>query len=695
MLANVTKQGPNARKLFSTNVLDPNRINTGGVRTDVGSGLDENNTVTVGVGKKTIAESDTRSLGNVSKVIIASGVQRIEERAFKNFESLEEVEINEGTEEISKAAFTGCKNLKKVKLPNSIRWIGKYAFQGCENLRTVDTTLTGDVCDNRAFEGCKNLDLGDAFKYTEIVDDDRFYMKDDNLKKILRNDLPLFGKYGPEEDDVQQRRMGNCWMMAAIASVAYMKPEFIKNMVRENPENHDLVDVTLHRELTNGIFKKEVYTLKKSVFRTNGDESLMSEPDDTIWVQMIEKAYSAYLAKGEERINYNNIRGGFNSKLDRSRGNPYKVMLGREAKSEYSSLGLIENQEKLFNRIRNALNDGRPLGYCAKHFSRPVKDIDGYDVVGWHAYTLIDAYKKDGRYYIALRNTWGRNWDSANEFDAATLRHAYITVDLEEATKSFFSISNLGPKEDEPIPYPNYLMDESEGGSEDKAVIGKGKEVIRFVDTQSLKRAVQVTVEEGVQKIGEAAFSDFRNLRKISMPGSIEEIGKYAFVECRNLEELELGEGIKEIGDEAFLNCNGLKKISIPGSVEKIGKDIFDNCDNLEEVELREGIREFKYSNCKSLKKISIPGSIVKIGGFAFADCESLEEVELNEGIKEISNFAFSERKRLRRVIIPKSVEKIGSFAFNGCINLEEAEIKNPNVQIGKNAFKGCKKLKK
>lgn len=831
MLENATKQGQNTSNPVSTDVSNTKDINVGNVKVNVGQKLDENGTVTVGVGKEKITEGDTRNLGNINKVIIANGVRKIERRAFENCENLEEVvlngdlgeisnyafkncgklrgmnlpgsirnigkhafygcenlnkmklgdgiietfsyalrdckglkeislsgsiktigwrafshfnslkkvEISDGTEKISRAAFISCKNLETVKLPNSIKWIGKYAFQNCKNLKTVDTTLKSDVCDEKAFKGCENLELGDAFKYTEIVDDDRFYMKKNNITKIDRNNLPIFGECGPDEGDIQQRGMGDCWMLAALASITYMEPGFIKNMIKENPENPNLVDVTLQRELTNGVFRKEVYTLKKSLFKANNGENVMSASPNTIWVQMIEKAYSAYLAKGKKMINYKNINGGGSGIK-----NAYKIVLGKEAKDIYSSCGLFTNTKKLFNKIKNALNHGIPLWYSNDsiikkimdyikcNIPEKVKDIDGDNVVSWHSYTLMDAYEKEGRYYIVLRNPWGHNWHSANTSDSKTVKSAYIIVDLEKATKGFFCISNLEFKEEK---YDDSL-------NEGKAVIKK--EIIRFVNTQNLKGANQITIEGGVQRVGESAFSDFKNLKRINIPGSVKKIGRSAFIGCENLEEVELNEGIKEIDVKAFFNCKNLKKITLPESVEKIGNGIFDHCENLEEVELKERIREipdgtffyckglkkirvmgeierigasafcsceslgeveingkikeiddYAFSDCKSLKKISISGNIEKIGKYAFSNCESLEEIELKEGIEEIPVCAFSNCKSLKKMSIPKSVERIEKFAFYNCENLEKVEIRNRMSQIFKVAFRGCKKLKK
>ena len=596
-----------------------------------------------------------KNCNNLKEITLPGSIQTIEGYAFKGLKGLERVRLGDGTTTISENAFRDCGNLKEISLPQSIRTIGKFAFRDCKNLIKVESSLNVNVCDKEAFKGCKKLDLSESFivdDYFEIIGDDRFYYKkNENDGKSLiiddKNELPLFGEYGPDESDVKQRSMGDCWLVAALASIAHYKPEVIKNMMQDNEDG--TVDVTLQRELIPGVFGKETYTVKKSVFKNKDSRSIMSGSGNTIWAQMIEKAYSAYLGKSKQSIDYNNIYGGGGGDKD-----PFKVILGKEAALGFFGIGL-RGEEQWFYKIKSALNKNTPLWY-AMSFLKSLKDIDGDKVESRHSYSIIDVYKRDSSYYMVLRNPWGKNYSGDK------VKSAYITVDLKEAVHGGFCISNL-----------DYFAKSDCADKDDQEgvkVIGQGREFITRGYAEGSSWANEVIIADSVKEIGNNAFDGFSSLKKIIIPGSMKKIGLHVFYGCENLEEIELKDGIKEISIEAFRNIKKLKTISIPGSVEKIEKCVFYGCENLEEIELKDGIKEisdYAFNNIKKLKTISIPGSVKKIGLHVFYSCENLEEIELKDGIKEISIEAFRNVKRLKTISIPGSVERIGSNVFAGC----------------------------
>ena len=619
----------------------------------------EENVAIIGEGKEIIKSKDAKNLKNASRIIIEDGVK-----------------------EIGKSAFSGFDNLKKISLPRSIQRIGKFAFKDCKNLIKVESYLNVNVCDKEAFKGCEKLDLSESFivdDYRENIEDGRFYYKKNkNGEKSLiinnKNSLPLFGEYGPDEEDIQQGEMGDCWLVAALASISHYRPDIIKNMLKDNEDG--TVDVTLQREFMPGIFRKEIYTVRKSIFKNRYGGDIMSASRDTIWVQMIEKAYAAYLAKGNQSVNYNGIFDG-----DQGDKIAYKAILGQKANNKYGCNILSGNKKGMFTRIKSSLDKGIPM-HCSVFDS--VKDTDGDEVHNHHAYSIMGAYKNNDKYYLRLRNPWGKN------YSGHVPKSAYITLELEKAIEIF----NLGPEDNKPAEGAenSAVQDDKEGLD----VIGRGREIIISRYAAGSSWASEIIIADGVREIGERAFNGFSSLKKITIPASVKKIGANAFRNCGSLTEVELNDGIKEISQLAFNRCTGLKRISIPGSVEKIGRFAFSECESLEEIELNDGIKEISdeaFRDIKGLKKISIPGSVKKIGVDAFFCCENLEEIELNDGIKEISVFAFSGCKSLKRISIPGSVEKIEKYAFFGCEGLEKVEIKNSATQIDERAFEYCKNL--
>ncbi len=411
-------------------------------------------TIKLPKGLQTIDEEAFSGCTSLKSINIPAGVKKIECGSFYYLKNLKNITLGDKLEEIEDCAFYGCENLKSISIPNTVKSIKKYAFANCKNLTKVNNFPKHAFCDKDAFMGCERLKLSNNFecgvKYKTIKDERFFYSDNNGKEESIRieqtKEIPLFSKDGPNMSDVQQGYMGDCWLLAALASIVNTRPEIIKNMVVENPKDNT-VDVTLQRELEPGIFIKEVYKVEKSLFQIREGlfcraKSLMSKSKENIWVQMIEKAFSAYFANGKDAIDYRNITGSYrNNDIDYMQKNAFKIILGNEANFNYKPDQSSVNVEALFKRIKNALNNRTPLDYGTDE--NGLRDIEGNKVVAKHAYSLVGAEEKDGKYYIKLRNPWGKNYGRFFR-----RKSDIITVDLAEATKVNFQICNLDKKED-------------------------------------------------------------------------------------------------------------------------------------------------------------------------------------------------------------------------------------------------------
>jgi len=85
----------------------------------------------------------------------------------------------------------------------------------------------------------------------------------------------------------------------------------------------------------------------------------------------------------------------------------------------------------------------------------------------------------------------------------------------------------------------------------------------------------QVNLGNGVKHIGNAAFYKLA-ATSIEIPASTEEIGSTCFLYSK-LENVTLNEGLKKIGDGAFNNCTALSSITLPSTLEEIGMEAFLN----------------------------------------------------------------------------------------------------------------------
>lgn len=146
------------------------------------------------------------------------------------------------------------------------------------------------------------------------------------------------------------------------------------------------------------------------------------------------------------------------------------------------------------------------------------------------------------------------------------------------------------------------------------------------------KRCERYDIPEGVEKIGEAAFSGTR-VRKIVMPDSVRTLCKQAFLDC-DAEEVVLSRGLVSIG--AFCkNTNTIssqlsfsvfggakiKRLRVPSSVKLIGMFAFFGCKNLSNVVFEEGgscVIEACAFACCPISDVALPASCIKVGESAF-----------------------------------------------------------------------------
>ena len=238
-----------------------------------------------------------------------------------------------------------------------------------------------------------------------------------------------------------------------------------------------------------------------------------------------------------------------------------------------------------------------------------------------------------------------------------------------------------------------------------------------------------------VTEIGEFAFNNCENLRKILLPEQVLNIGTGAFTHCHNLQEVILPTGITEIKDETFRCCYGLIKVSLPDSVTKIGKNAFTFCESMESISIPDSVfiieneafnyckmlKEIRLSNqlekigerafyeCVSLQSVSLPNSLTTLGECAFYECSNLEEITFSENLSNVGECVFMNTKWLslneeaeelvivngilyrgmdkERVVIPEGVTRISAYAFANCSNIKQVSFPDSLEKIDVHAF--------
>lgn len=184
------------------------------------------------------------------------------------------------------------------------------------------------------------------------------------------------------------------------------------------------------------------------------------------------------------------------------------------------------------------------------------------------------------------------------------------------------------------------------------------------------------------------------------IPGTVEhegktykvaKISKEGFEAC-DMDSVIISEGVDSIGEYAFSACMHLKSISIPASVYDIEVPISCICDELSSITVdRENKVYDSRNNCNGvietecnkltcgIATTKIPRSVTDIGEWAFNSCTALREMIIPEGVKEVCDFAFSGCTNLKSLHLPSTLEEFSSEAMGGTNNLESIAVSPKN----------------
>ncbi|MGL4108260.1 leucine-rich repeat protein [Clostridium sp. LP20] len=236
----------------------------------------------------------------------------------------------------------------------------------------------------------------------------------------------------------------------------------------------------------------------------------------------------------------------------------------------------------------------------------------------------------------------------------------------------------------------------------------------------------KINMVDGINKIGNEAFSDSFKINEIKLPKTLVEIGDRAFKGTK-ITNISLAEGLKTIGNGTFNWCGSLRDINIPSTVDSIGNNPFlgtyglvniinnskkfvlenkvlfdmdktklisylDNTKNTQYT-IPSGVKfigdeAFSTSRCV---EIILPNTITEIGreAFSFSD---ITHINIPEGVKVIRNKTFLDTE-ISGITLPNSIEYIEDEAF---MYSEVASINIPKnlKEIGERVFYNCRNMK-
>ena len=155
---------------------------------------------------------------------------------------------------------------------------------------------------------------------------------------------------------------------------------------------------------------------------------------------------------------------------------------------------------------------------------------------------------------------------------------------------------------------------------------------------------------QNVSGIGEGAFKDCTNIKKVILlePSAeylaytavtafnvkLNNIGEEAFAGCTSLESVKLGSSIEKIHASAFKGCTALNELEFGNVLTTIGDSAFENCTSLEafpHLRKLERVGTAAFKNCTLLKEFFVCKSVTFVGAQALAGCTELRSLQLEE----------------------------------------------------------------
>lgn len=572
---------------------------------------------------------------NVTSITLPANITEIGEYAFWQFQGqiefsipdtvteiqngafqgtlLEEVTIPNGVTTISNNTFRNCSNLKKIVIPESVTSIGDYAFASCTALESIEIPASVKTIGAHAFDGCSNLSSITLNEGLQTIGEDAFL----GCKKLTSVEIP---------DHV----------------------ETIGNYAFENCSG--LVTV---------IFGKNIGTLGTSAFYGCTELTSVTFGDNfgTIGVGAFSRKYTS---------------------------------------TKFNQALVVSDEETVCSKLTTLIFEGTVNTIDARAFAfSGVKEVElprGIENFGEYIFSdcnnLENVVIHENVATYDLNTSGEKSTERTNGMFqyCGNLKSVVFDEGVTQIGRSmFYKAGNVDtvislPSTLERI--PDYCFQYSGIRSiripESVTRIGTWA----FYNCTSLE---EVNIPAAVTYLGDYVFTNTA-IRSVDVP-ALTSVGNYVFQNCKNLANVTLAEGLEKIGCRMFYGCEKLTSITIPSTIKTWGSISGDQHSpgtpngafmgtGLTEVTFAEGLTSinggYAFSGTK-ITELKIPSSVTVLGSHAFDGCEYITSVTIPENVKLSASY---------------------SYIFANCTRLSHVEFEGNFTALGSNMFTNCTSLK-
>ena len=686
-----------------------------------------------------IAEKAFWYNSSLVSVTIPGSVEAIPASAFQSCTALKTVNLSEGIETIEHQAFQYCSALEEIALPESLIKIDYNAFERCTALKSVTIPDGVTSLGGYAFARCtalEEINLGSGI--TAIPDN--FLYEDTALKSIV---IP---------DGVQSLGW-NCFADSGI-EVATI-PASVEEIYSDSFGWADTLRIVyVGRNSYMEEFFLNDYGFEVEIrYISTPAEDLIYEVEDGVCTILgmaegadVRKLILAGVYGDAETMQI--AEGAFegSTTLRRVEISCELAAIGDNAFAGCTGLTEVYVVENVTDMGANIFADCPALCYAeiggnAAAIGEGMFESDAAleSVQVDQSVTAIGsrAFAGTGLTYIDLFN--GNVTVGEGAFDGcAALEKVYTPID--GIVDDYFAENYPDVTVIDAQPAPDGLRYEFTEGycmitgysrSGEKLVIPQyiyGREV-RQIGSWALEwdeERRELYLPDGLEEIGEGAFTCNFALEYIYVPDSVHTIEPYAFSDCgftsfivpagvtqlpeemlaycSNLECVMIGANVTEIADNTFADCTALTTVyTEEGSY---AEEYFTNHEDFPEVKIvyitkNDGDLEYTEEDGEvtvtayngSASGVMIPARlnglpVTKIGDGAFKGMTNLENLFIEADLKEIGSEAFSGCTALQAIDLPESLETIGAKAFCNCKAITQLQFYQNVASIGTDAFK-------